>query len=209
MSKGTGQKRTPEENHKQSRPGDGDPQVDPAAGPAVEEDAAEAEALGIEEGPALTAKVDELTRERDELLDNLIRLKAEFENYRKRMVREQTRILETAEAELVRKLLPVVDNLERAFANSGGLTEGAGLRKGVGMVLEQLLGVLEKEGLEVVDPEGEPFDPECHEAMMVVETNKCPEDTVLEVVQKGYRFNGLLLRPAMVKVSCPVSGTGD
>ena len=72
------------------------------------------------------------------------------------------------------------------------------------MVLDLMLSVLEKEGLEVIDPEGEPFDPEHHEAMLVVETSECPEDTVVGVVQKGYRFNGLLLRPAMVRVSCPV-----
>ncbi|MFH1482234.1 MAG: nucleotide exchange factor GrpE, partial [Patescibacteria group bacterium] len=60
--------------------------------------------------------------------------------------------------------------------------------------------------LEVIDPQGEPFDPEHHEAMMVVETDECPEDPVVEVIQKGYRFRGVLLRPAMVQVSCPVKG---
>lgn len=145
----------------------------------------------------------ELVRRNAELTDRLMRLKAEFENYRKRMVKEQTRILETAESELIRKLLPVVDNLERAIEHAPATD---GLKQGVGMVLDQFLEVLEKEGLEVVDPEGEPFDPEHHEAMMVVETDECPEDTVVDVVQKGYRFNGLLIRPAMVKVSCPVKG---
>jgi len=71
-------------------------------------------------------------------------------------------------------------------------------------VLGQMLEILEKEGLEVIDPEGEVFDPEHHEAMMVVETDECPEDTVVEVTQKGYRFKGMLLRPALVNVACPV-----
>jgi molecular chaperone GrpE len=155
---------------------------------------------------ALAAKAAELERERDELFDKLVRLKAEFENYRKRMLREQTRILETAESEMVKKLLPVVDNLERALSNSGEKGGVDGIRKGVEMVLGQTLDVLRKEGLEVIDPEGEPFDPEHHEAMMVVETDECPEDTVIQVVQRGYRFNGLLLRPAMVNVSCPAKG---
>lgn len=150
------------------------------------------------------AKVEELERENSEILDALVRLKAEFENYRKRMLKEQTRILETAEGDLIKKLLPVIDNLERAIDNSAGGGGTDGVAKGVAMVLGQLLDILSKEGLEVIDPEGEPFDPEHHEAMMVVETDECPEDTVTEVTQKGYRFNGLLVRPAMVKVSCPV-----
>ncbi|MBN1288053.1 MAG: nucleotide exchange factor GrpE [Actinobacteria bacterium] len=140
---------------------------------------------------------------REELLDSLLRLKADFENYRKRMIKEQTRILETAEADLIRKLLPVIDNLERALDHAGGKSEG-GLYEGVEMVLSQMLEILGREGLEEIDPEGEPFDPEHHEAMMVVETDSCPEDQVVEVVQKGYRFGNMLIRPAMVKVSCAV-----
>jgi len=152
---------------------------------------------------ALDDEVGELADQNAELLDSLKRLKADFDNYRKRMLKEQTRILETAEADLVKKLLPAIDNLERALA-SAPEGEAKGLSEGVAMVLDLMLSVLEKEGLEVIDPEGEPFDPEHHEAMMVVETSECPEDTVVGVVQKGYRFNGLLLRPAMVRVSCPV-----
>ena len=120
------------------------------------------------------------------------------------MLKEQTRILETAEADLVKKLLPVIDNLERAL-DSAEEEESKGLLGGVSMVRELMLDVLTREGLEVIDPTGEPFDHEHHEAMMVVETSECPEDTVVGVVQKGYRFRGVLLRPAMVRVSCPVS----
>lgn len=157
----------------------------------------------LEDAGGPEARAAELERENSELLENLVRLKADFENYRKRMLKEQTRILETAEADLVKKLLSVVDNLERALSSAPAGGE-KGLREGVEMVLEQMLKVLEKEGLEVIDPQGEAFDPEYHEAMMVVETDECQEDTVIEVVQKGFRFNGRLLRPAMVKVSCRV-----
>lgn len=150
----------------------------------------------------LSEDVEELAAQNAMLLDSLKRLKADFDNYRKRMVKEQTRILETAEASLVKKLLPVIDNLERAIASADGAAPD-GLREGVAKVLELMLDTLAKEGLEVIDPEGEPFDPEHHEAMMVVETDDCPEDTVTDVIQKGYRFEGLLLRPAMVRVSCP------
>lgn len=168
------------------------------------------ETEGIEVEPeerihALDEEVEELADDKAVLLDSLQRLKADFDNYRKRMLREQTRILETAEADLLKKLLPVMDNLERALESSRE-EEGSGLRQGVAKVLELMQDILGKEGLEVIDPEGEPFDPEHHEAMMVVETSDCPEGTVVDVVQKGYRFNGVLLRPAMVRVSCPVSG---
>lgn len=156
-----------------------------------------------EEGRLLEDSIDELEKENEELMDNLVRLKAEFENYRKRMLKEQTRILDSAEAGLVKKLLPTIDNLERALENTPETDETRGLREGVVLVLEQMLDILKKEGLETIDPQGEPFDPEHHEAVMVIETEECPEDTVLEVVQKGYRFNGMLLRPAMVQVSCP------
>jgi molecular chaperone GrpE len=180
-------------------PSDDEPQVT-VEGPEVEIlDPAQFEPAATED----QSRADELLRENQELTDSLKRLKADFENYRKRMLREQTRILESAEADLIKKLLPAVDNLERAIASAHS-DEPSPLRDGVQMVHDQVLEILKKEGLEVIDPEGEPFDPEHHEAMMVVETEECPEDTVVEVVQKGYRFGGILLRPAMVKVSCAV-----
>ena len=162
------------------------------------------EALQVDEGErveSLTEDVEELADQNAVLLDNLKSLKADFDNYRKRMVKEQTRILETAEAGLVKKLLPVIDNLERALA-SAREAEAEGLSEGVAKVLELMMDILTKDGLEVINPEGEPFDPEHHEAMMVVETDDCPEDTVVDVIQKGYRFGGVTLRPAMVRVSC-------
>jgi len=147
-------------------------------------------------------RIDELEAENERLLDGLMRLKADFENYRKRMIKEQTKILETAESELTKKLLPIIDNLERALLNARADNASPTLTKGIEMILTELLEILQKEGLEIINPEGMPFNPEQHEAMMVVETEECPEDTVVEVAQKGYKFRGLLLRPAMVKVSC-------
>ncbi len=197
MSKGTGSGKPPKDKTKGASPEqglpEGDVEVDVEPDIEVEGEVVEMEDDGSE------------TTESEELLDSLMRLKADFENYRKRMMREQTRIVETAEADLVRRLLPVIDNLERALENAGE-GEPQGLRDGVEMVLDQMMEVLGKEGLEVIDPQGEPFDPEHHEAMMVVETGECPEDTVIDVVQRGFRFRGILLRPAMVSVSCPVKG---
>jgi molecular chaperone GrpE len=168
-------------------------------------DADDTEAMEVEPEErihALDSEVEELADEKAVLLDSLQRLKADFDNYRKRMLREQTRILETAEADMVKKMLPVLDNLERALASSTE-ADGKGLRDGVALVLGMMTETLVKEGLEIIDPEGEQFDPEHHEAMMVVATDECPEGTVVDVVQKGYRFNGVLLRPAMVRVACP------
>jgi molecular chaperone GrpE len=178
-------------------------EVEVVDGEALPEEEELLEAAGAEEVETAIAGEGELAAQNAVLLDSLQRLKADFDNYRKRMIKEQTRILETAEADLVKKLLPVIDNLERAIM-SAGESGAAGLAEGVGKVLELMLDTLQKEGLEVIDPEGEPFDPEHHEAMMVVETDQCPEDTVVDVIQKGYRFAGVLLRPAMVRVSCPV-----
>jgi molecular chaperone GrpE len=196
MSKGTGERKAD----------NGKKQVDEGQD-LLEESLKEAEVEVEKDIATVESRVEQLSKENEELLDGLVRLKAEFENYRKRMLKEQTRILETAEAGLAKKLLSVIDNLERAVGNSAGRAGAKGLREGVEMVLGQMLEILGKEGLEVIDPEGEAFDPEHHEAMMVVETGECPEGTVVEVTQKGYRFNGVLLRPAMVKVSClPKSG---
>ncbi|MFH1149727.1 MAG: nucleotide exchange factor GrpE [Actinomycetota bacterium] len=204
MSKGTGQKKTGADGGKGAGDRKTGIEIDP--GEATEAEAMEEIVEGeIEEALEEAAEASGLAERNAELLDNLQRLKADFDNYRKRMVKEQTRILETAEAELVQKLLPVIDNLERALA-SADEEESKSLHDGVAMVLEMMQGVLGREGLEVIDPQGEPFDPEHHEAMMVVETDECPEDTVVEVIQKGYRFRGVLLRPAMVQVSCPVKG---
>ena len=193
MSKGSGERKTTDQKKAV------DKGQNLSAG-SLDEAAAEVE----QDIVSVESKIEELSKEKEELLDGLLRLKAEFENYRKRMLKEQTRVLETAEAGLVKKLLTVIDNLERAVGNSADETGTNGLREGVEMVLGQMVEILKKEGLEVIDPEGEVFDPEHHEAMMVVETDECPEDTVVEVTQKGYRFKGMLLRPALVNVACPV-----
>lgn len=147
-------------------------------------------------------QAEELEAENAGLRDSLMRLKAEFDNYRKRTMKEQSRMLETAEAGLMTKLLPVIDNMERALESFPEGEESSSLRRGVEMVMGQLLEVLGREGLEAVSPRGELFDPEHHEAIMVVRTDECPEGTVMNVIQKGYRFNESLLRPAMVSVSC-------
>jgi molecular chaperone GrpE len=144
---------------------------------------------------------DELARvtaERDEYLAHLQRTQAEFDNYRKRMLRDQTTHLERATAGLVEQLLPVLDSFELALGSGG--TDVERLRKGVELVYGELLGALEKAGLQRIEALGKPFDPEEHEAVMHVEDDG-GEPGVRDVVRSGYRFKGRVIRPAMVKVA--------
>ena len=137
-----------------------------------------------------------LRAERDEYLDHVRRLQADFDNYRKRMLRDQTVHLERATEGLIEQLLPVLDAFELALLNAG--TDPDRLRKGVELVYSELLGVLEKSGLERIDAHGKPFDPAEHEAVMHVEGG---EPGVCDVIRTGYRLKGRVLRPAMVKVA--------
>src|SRR5689334_12110349 len=134
--------------------------VNDAAQPGPDEDPAAAEAAQFEEDIA------SLTRERDDLLDTSRRLQADFENYRKRMVKEQTALVERAAEGLIEQLLPVVDTFELALRNVASSDADDSLRKGIELVYAELLAVLERAGLEHIDAHGAPFDPNEHEAVM-------------------------------------------
>jgi molecular chaperone GrpE len=168
---------------------------DDAAEPAGEEDPRnEAERAG---GPE-----DELSRaqrERDEYLDLARRAQADFENYRKRAAREAAAAGERARSGLVRELLPVVDNLERALLSAGESEQH--LAEGVKLVHSELIAVLERNGVEQFDPAGEQFDPAVHEALSMRPQEGAQPGVVLDVVEKGYRTNGTVIRPARVIVS--------
>jgi molecular chaperone GrpE len=125
------------------------------------------------------------------------RVQADFENYRKRMVRETAAAGERARSGLVRELLPIVDNLERALASAEDGEQH--LAEGVRLVHSELIAVLERNGVEQFNPEGDKFDPAEHEALSV--KNGGEPGVVLEVVERGYRSNGTILRPARVVVS--------
>jgi molecular chaperone GrpE len=138
-------------------------------------------------------------RERDEYLDLARRAQADFENYRKRAAREAAASGQRAKSGLVRELLPVVDNLERALASA---QEGEQhLAEGVRLVHSALIAVLERNGVEQFDPRGDRFDPGEHEALSMREQDGAESGLVLDVVEKGYRANGSILRPARVVVS--------
>lgn len=136
--------------------------------------------------------------------DQLMRVSAEFENYKKRSQRHMDDFKKYANESLLKELLTVVDNLERAVSSSGGVTTGspdACIVEGVEMTLKEIVRVLEKFHVTPIDALGKPFDPAFHEAVMREETDAYPDNTVCNVLQKGYMIHDRLLRPAMVSVT--------
>jgi molecular chaperone GrpE len=177
---------TPEEEPVTSR--------DEAGEPSGEEDPAN-EQQGMDAKEA--AEAEEKVEQPEDYLALAQRIQADFENYRKRAAREVAAAGERARGGLVRELLPIVDNLERAIASA---EEGEQhLAEGVRLVHSELIAVLERNGIVQFDPAGEKFDPAEHEALSVREDGDA--GIVLDVVEKGYRSNGTVLRPARVVVS--------
>jgi molecular chaperone GrpE len=136
--------------------------------------------------------------------DRYLRLAAEFENFRKRSAREMKDYQKFATEKLVRELLPVVDNLERALLSAENpASQDEGLKEGVELTLREILRVLDKFGVKPIQSLNEPFDPAYHQAMMQETRDNVPENTVISEMQKGYTMQDRLLRPAMVIVSAP------
>ena len=140
-------------------------------------------------------------KEAAENYDRLLRAQAEFENYKKRMEREKADTIKFCNEEIVRELLPVIDNLEMALEHGQNSHNSKSLIEGVEMVFNELLKSMEKFGVTSFSSVGEPFDPNCHEAMMQIETDEYDENSVVSEFQKGYYLNERLLRPAKVTVS--------
>jgi molecular chaperone GrpE len=157
--------------------------------PATEED------LEWDEATVLSEELEAARRERDQYLDALQRLKAEFENSRKRQERERVRVLSMASESLVQELLPVLDNLDRA------LEAGGDIREGVQATRDQLADVLGDEGLLPVASDGQPFDPNVHEAVMSQVSEEHQEGTIIQTFQRGYLLNGKPIRTAKVVVA--------
>jgi molecular chaperone GrpE len=161
---------------------------------AVEEESSDGGQASGDEDPLARAQ-----RERDGYLDLAKRAQADFENYRKRAAKEAAAAGERAKSGLVRELLPVVDNLERALASAG--EDEQHLAEGVRLVHSELIAVLERNGVEQFDPAGESFDPAVHEALSTRPADGAEPGKIVDVVEKGYRANGTVLRPARVVVS--------
>jgi len=177
------------------------PVVATAPEPAPAEDASAPEGNAAETGLAESPPADDaegLRRERDELRDALLRRRAEFENYRRRVERDRGAAAADAEAEILRPLLGTVDNLERALAASG---VDSALREGVQLTLRELMTFLGSLGVVAVSPLGQRFDPAQHQAIVHEPARGFEAGTVAEVYRKGYTFKERLLRPALVKVA--------
>jgi molecular chaperone GrpE len=150
---------------------------------------------------ALTAKTQELER----LQDRLLRLQAEFDNYKKRMAREKAEFLKFAHEGLILDFLPVLDNLERAVGAARTEIGSTPLLEGLEMITRLFRSVLEKAGVKPMETVGQTFDPAYHQAVAQVESSQREANLVVEETQKGYLIEGRVLRPAMVKVSRAVS----
>jgi len=167
--------------------------------PVADQQSAGADA-GDNENEDLSARLAEAQRKADDNYNKYMRLAAEIENLRKRTVREVEQAHKFANERFARELLAVVDSLEMGIDASASASVEA-LLQGKQATLKLLLGALEKSGIEQIDPEGEPFDPNLHEALTMQPTDAAEPGSVLSVVQKGYRLNGRLLRPARVIVA--------
>lgn len=144
------------------------------------------------------AAAQEEARSKQELY---LRALAEMDNLRKRTQREKEDIAKYGNENILREILPVIDNLERAIDHAAGQNEGAGLLEGVEMTLSQFRSVIQKFGVEPLASQGELFDPAHHQAMGQLETDEVPANHVVKELQKGYLLNNRLLRPAMVMVA--------
>jgi molecular chaperone GrpE len=183
------------------------PILDPAAElPAPPEDeelanpaeaAGQAEAAGRAE-PVSQAKFDELKAERDQLLDRLARLQAEFDNARKRSERERLEFRDYATGSVVEQFLPVLDHFDLALKATGSVEQ---LRSGVALIVKQMEEVLRQMQVTPVATVGEAFDPRIHEALGSVDRDDLPDQHVAEEIRRGYRLRERLLRPALVRVA--------
>ena len=147
---------------------------------------------------AVTAERDQLVAERSDLSDRLLRARAEFENARRRTEREHSDYMQFAAMDLVRDILPILDDFERALSVE---TADRNYAKGVELIYQRLFDTAKKMGLEPIETAGKPFDPNLHQAVERVQTDDQEDQAILGEFQRGYYFKGKLLRPAMVRVA--------
>ncbi len=158
----------------------------------------------------METRLESVEQEAKEAHDRFLRVSAEFENYKKRSAREMDEFRKFANESLIREMLTVVDNLERALNSSNNDNQtNSHIAEGVDMTLKEILKVFEKFNVKPIEALGKPFDPNFHQAAMREETNERPENTVLNELEKGYMIHDRLLRPAMVVVSMPKVNTND
>ncbi|HIH32216.1 TPA: nucleotide exchange factor GrpE [Candidatus Woesearchaeota archaeon] len=143
----------------------------------------------------------EITQEQfDDLTTTLQRIQAEFENYKKRIEKENQSLIKNANADLIKQLLPVLDSFELAIKNSNGNQEIDKFKKGLELIYAQLFNIMEDQGLRIIDTKNQKFDPYKHEVLLVKESGK-EEDFILEEFQKGYMLNSIVLRHSKVMIA--------
>jgi len=167
------------------------------AAESVEEAAPDAAAATPAEVGALS-ELDKVKAERDALLDRLARQQAEFDNARKRAVREQQDFREFAAADVIKNFLPTLDSFERALKANADSTD---FRNGIELIYRQFQDALQKIGVQPIPAVGQVFDPRVHEAVEMVDSTEVPDHHVLDELQRGYKYKDRLLRPAMVRVA--------
>jgi molecular chaperone GrpE len=154
-----------------------------------------------------SAQLAAAQKQAQENYDRLLRVSAEFENYKKRNSREMQEVIKYANERMAKELLGVVDNLQRAIASAGQSGGGdPALVQGVELTLNETLKILERHHVTPIEAVGQPFDPNFHQAMLQMETADQPPNTVVQELQKGYRIHERLLRPALVAVSKAPNG---
>jgi molecular chaperone GrpE len=169
---------------------------------AVPEDEKKAVKIEVDSVEELQKKLDDALAESQQHYDRLLRVSAEFDNYKKRAVRESDEFRKFANEALLKDLLHVVDNLERAIDSANDNSDAnACVVEGVGMTRDEILKIFSKYGVTPVEAVGKPFDPAYHQAIMQEETDAHPENTVMTEMQKGYLLHDRLLRPSMVVVA--------
>ena len=144
------------------------------------------------------SEIAKMKQERDALYDRMARLQAEFDNFRKRQSKENQDFRDYALTNAIQTLLPILDSLDRALQTQ---PEGQEFRKGVELIDRQFHDALSKLGVEPLEAKGQPFDPNVHQAIQMVESKDVPENHVVDELQRGYKIKDRLLRPAMVTVS--------
>lgn len=169
--------------------------------PEPEEGAVEIRGEDEEAAEDPMAEIDVVRDELEEAKDKYLRALADFDNYRKRVAREKEQYIQCANEELIKSILEVVDNLERALEASSENTNYEALAKGVDLTLQRLKDILSVEGLCHIECVGLPFDPNYHEAVMAIEKDGAEPETVVEETQKGYTLKGKVIRPSKVVVS--------
>ena len=145
--------------------------------------------------------LEEKASKAEEYFDRLLRMQAEFDNYKKRLDRDKSDFIKFANESIISEILRILDDFERAVEAGKKKHDFDVLYKGVGMIHKDLKEFLNQKGLEEISSVGKPFNPHEHEAMMQEENNEYPEDHIIEEFQKGYKLNGRVIRPAKVKVS--------